>query len=804
MRPARNDLPRDFVERFRVESRLGRGGMGDVYKAYDTVLERTVAVKTLTPGNAGAQAVERLMREARACARLTHPGIVVIHDVLQVEGSVHIVMEHLEGASLASLHRFPRLSTLEGKIDVIVRILDALHYAHGRGVVHRDIKPTNVQILPDGSVKLLDFGIAHVAGAAALTVTGTVTGTAHYASPEQLRGEESDARTDVYSTGILAYEVLTRRRPFEGDSIASVLTKVLNEPLPSMGTSLSENFPDIERIVRRATAKRPQDRYAGAEDMKNALAAFLASSREAIVTRQAEIAARTQRLIIEARSLITGGRAAEATSLLTSVLRDNPDAEEARELLHSGTGASTAVADAPAAPSAFPESTVRLSADQPTAGTDVSAGPAPESTVRLSADQPTAGSVVSAGPAPESTVQLAPDRPAAASTPAAETSTPTRAAHSTAPGPSSVRSGRRLLLAAAPVLMLLAGVVVLGPRWMSPGSRGDASPVTVPAAVQSRPGDVATGVETPEAPPADLPVDARADGGLPASAGAEDPAGGGRQGARDGVAGSVPVPTAAPSPAAPATPPAARPASPAEPLAAPVPNRIEPGAPAASAASSPEPAAAPEPSGGAKDLYYAATRPGPAASAGGETTPAPMTGEGPVNAGLKYRILRREPGGEAVEVDADIMFRSGDRIRFAFEPNIDGFLYVIQRGSTGRWSVLLPHPMINGGRNTVTRFDEVTIPREGWFRFDENPGSEELFVYLSRNPIDTFPWGGGPVVSAQSVDRPTVIELANSVRSRDLTFEKEDAPGGADRAAYVVNQGALGDAVAWTVELQHQ
>ena len=156
------------------------------------------------------------MREARACARLTHPGIVTIHDVLQVDGSVHIVMEHLEGASLASLHRFPRLSTLEGKIDIIVRILDALHYAHGRGVVHRDIKPTNVQLLPDGSMKLLDFGIAHVAGAAALTATRAVTGTAHYASPEQLRGEESDAGTDVYSTGILTYEVLTRRRPFDG------------------------------------------------------------------------------------------------------------------------------------------------------------------------------------------------------------------------------------------------------------------------------------------------------------------------------------------------------------------------------------------------------------------------------------------------------------------------------------------------------------------------------------------------------------------------------------------------------------
>ena len=277
MSASTNDLPRDFDDRFRIERRLGRGGMGDVYKAYDTVLERTVAVKTLTPGNADPQAVERLLREARACARLTHPGIVTIHDVLQAEGSVHIVMEHLEGTSLESLNRSSRFAAPDAKIDVLARILDALHYAHGRGVVHRDIKPSNVQLLPDGSVKLLDFGIAHVAGAAALTVTGTMTGTVHYASPEQLRGEESDASTDVYSTGILAYEVLTGRRPFDGDSIAAVVTKALNDALPPMGTTLGGESSEIEGIVRRATAKRSCDRYASAGDMKNALTACLAA-----------------------------------------------------------------------------------------------------------------------------------------------------------------------------------------------------------------------------------------------------------------------------------------------------------------------------------------------------------------------------------------------------------------------------------------------------------------------------------------------------------------------------------------------
>ena len=755
MSSSTNDSPRDFADRFRVESRLGRGGMGDVYKAYDTVLERTVAVKTLTPGNAGAQAVERLLREARACARLTHPGIVTIHDVLQVEGSVHIVMEHLQGASLASLHRLPRLSTLEAKIDILVRILDALHYAHGRGVVHRDIKPTNVQLLPDGSVKLLDFGIAHVAGAAALTVTGTVTGTAHYASPEQLRGEESDASTDVYATGILAYEVLTRRRPFDGDSIATVLTKALNDPLPAMGTSLSETFPDIERIVRRATAKRREERYASAEDMKNALAAFLASSREAIVTKQAEVSATTQRLIIEAKSLITGGRTAEAIPLLTSVLRDNPDAEEARELLGAGNGGSTAVTGPPAAPQVLSDSTVRVAPDQPTA---VSTSTHTPETV------------------PESTV-VAPDQPKTVSTRTAEA---LKALHAdtdaTAPAQPSPRSGHRLLVAAASVLILLTGVVLLGPRWMSPGSPGDVLPAAGgPSAPGPEPGLVAASTET-EAAPAEAPV----------SALAEDATGG--ENPRDPVGAPDPAQVPSPSPPAPATPPAVRPASSAEPPPAPVPNP------------------------GAKDLYYATTRTGSAASAGGaasagdETTPVAVAPESPVNAGLKYRILRQAPDGEFIEVDVDTVFRSGDRIRFVFEPNVDGFLYITHRGSTGLWDVLLPNPQINGGSNTVTRFSEVTIPPEGvgWFTFDENPGSERVFVYLSREPVLTLPWGGGPVVSAQSVDEPTVIELANSVRTRDLVFEKEDTSGGPDQAAYVVNQDTVGHAVAWTVDLYHR
>ncbi len=697
MSSSTSDSPRDLAGRFRVESRLGRGGMGDVYRAYDTVLERTVAVKTVTPGNADAQAVERLLREARACARLTHPGIVTVHDVLQAEGSVHIVMEHLPGTSLESLHCFPRFSTLDAKIDIIIRILDALHYAHGRGVVHRDIKPTNVQLLPDGSVKLLDFGIAHLAGASTVTVTGAMTGTAHYASPEQLRGEESDASTDIYSTGILAYELLTRRRPFDGDSLATVLTKVLHDPLPAMEVPFSESFPDIERIIRRATAKRGRDRYGSAEDMKNALTAFLASSREAIVARQAEVAATTH----------------------------PPDA-------------ATAAVPASAETAAVPASAETATAARATA--EAAAAPAE-----------------------------------------ADTSAP--AASARWPG-----YGR---LAAVPALVVLAGGVLLGLSWMSSLSRDDAlSAAAAPSSPEPEP------VE-PGAATSSLAGSSESGSSVSASsvsASTEETATGGRESAAGGAA-APPPPAAVPAPA---------PAAPVRAAAPPPSAAPSPPAPSAPVRPSPPLAApaAPDPVPGAKDLYYAATRPGPGSPAAG-ATPASIAA---AKAGIKYRVLREEPNGDAVEVSADTLFRSGDRIRFAFEPNIDGFLYVIQRGSTGRWSVLLPHPGIDGGRNSVTRFDEVVVPPDGvgWFRFDENPGSQTLFVYLSEAPLVTLPWGVGPVVDAQSLDQPTVIALANSVRSRDLVFEQEDARGGADPAAYVVNQDDAGGPVAWTLELRHR
>ena len=192
---------------------------------------------------------------------------------------------------------------------------------------------------------------------------------------------------------------------------------------------------------------------------------------------------------------------------------------------------------------------------------------------------------------------------------------------------------------------------------------------------------------------------------------------------------------------------------------------------------------------------------------GAGSGPAGPAGDpgGAASAGLKYRILRRSPRGEAVEVDPKTVFRSGDRIRFVFEPNIEGFLYVIQQGSSGEWSSLLPHPRIAGGRNRVVPFGEMAIPPGNWFRFDDRPGTERIFLYLSPDPVDALPGIDGPVVDVQSVEQRTVNELAAGIGSMDLVFGDEEesaAPGATGEAMYVVNQ--TGSTVWWMVELRHE
>ena len=206
-----------------------------------------------------------------------------------------------------------------------------------------------------------------------------------------------------------------------------------------------------------------------------------------------------------------------------------------------------------------------------------------------------------------------------------------------------------------------------------------------------------------------------------------------------------------------------------------------------------EPDVAPPPPASAAELYH-------------EERPVGGVGGAP-SAGLRYRILRRDPAGQPVPVDVNTLFRSGDRIRLAFEPSIDGYLYVIQQGSSGSWSTLLPHPQIAGGRNVVVRFGETQVPpaSAGWFRLDDTPGTERIFVYLSGEPVATLPGVDGPEPAVQPVDQQTVNELTTTIGSMDLVFEKEAAPaaaGGTGEAVYVVNP--TGSQVWSLIELRHQ
>jgi TolB-like protein len=255
------------VSHYRILEKLGEGGMGVVYKAEDTTLKRTVALKFLPSElTREPEAKERFINEARAASALDHPNICNIHEVGETDdGQTFIAMAYYEGEDLRSrIGRGPL--KVEEALDIAVQIAQGLAKAHGQGIVHRDIKPANILITKDGLVKIVDFGLAKLAGAK-LTKTGSTLGTAQYMSPEQARGEGVDARSDIFSLGVVLYEMLTGKHAFPGEYEQATIYAILNQE-PAPVTSLRSGIPmELERIVKKALAKKPSERYQHADDL---------------------------------------------------------------------------------------------------------------------------------------------------------------------------------------------------------------------------------------------------------------------------------------------------------------------------------------------------------------------------------------------------------------------------------------------------------------------------------------------------------------------------------------------------------
>jgi predicted Ser/Thr protein kinase len=259
--------------RYEITAELGQGAMGTVYKAVDPLIERTVAVKTISLDLSKEELAsfeERFYREAKSAGRLAHPNIVTIYDVGETDNTAYIAMEFLEGQSLREILDSGETLPVERIVEIAAQVADGLAYAQEHGVVHRDIKPANIIITRSGVVKITDFGIAHMPSTSK-THVGMVLGSPKYMSPEQVVGKPVDGRSDIFSLGVVLYEMLTGAAPFGGDNISTLMYRILNET-PIWPSALNLGIPaGFDHIVARALAKAPGNRYQHAHELANDL-----------------------------------------------------------------------------------------------------------------------------------------------------------------------------------------------------------------------------------------------------------------------------------------------------------------------------------------------------------------------------------------------------------------------------------------------------------------------------------------------------------------------------------------------------
>ncbi len=312
------------IGKYEILSTLGKGGMGVVYKGQDPMIGRLVAIKMMTGGfQDNPDLLKRFYREAQSTGMLQHPNIVIVYDLGDHEGNPYLVMEYLEGEGLEKIIASRREVSLVQKLHYIIQALHGLNYAHQRGIVHRDIKPGNLMILNDGNVKIVDFGIARI-GDTSMTRTGQVVGTITYMSPEQINAQVVDGRTDIFSCGVMLYELLTGSLPFDGKDTASTLLKIIHEPPPPLKNFLSVYPPELEDALHRALAKDREERYATAEDFAFDLTRIQESQKKHMVSEY----------VVKAKDSLERSELSKAKELLQQVLRVDTQHATAKELMH--------------------------------------------------------------------------------------------------------------------------------------------------------------------------------------------------------------------------------------------------------------------------------------------------------------------------------------------------------------------------------------------------------------------------------------------------------------------------------------
>lgn len=257
-----------IANRYEILSLIGQGGMADVYKAKDTILNRIVAIKVLRDKlSQDAMAIVRFQREASAASRLSHPNVVDIYDVGEYEGMHYIVMEFIRGRTLKELIAQRGALDVDEAIGIMKQLVSAINHAHENNIIHRDIKPQNVLVKDDGTIKITDFGIAVANGSVQLTFNNTVMGSAHYLAPETTQGKEPNEQVDIYSLGIVFYELLTGKVPFTGKTPTEIAIKHLRKPMPFV-RDFNPNIPQsVENIILKATAKNLSQRYVSCKEM---------------------------------------------------------------------------------------------------------------------------------------------------------------------------------------------------------------------------------------------------------------------------------------------------------------------------------------------------------------------------------------------------------------------------------------------------------------------------------------------------------------------------------------------------------